>query len=143
MKTTLNEFVKRLDALSLNPVDELISLKNTTNGYLLDTNVGNLVALHPSYPVTTLLAQDYQSGAIILQDKASCIPADLLDAEQGAKVLDACAAPGNKTTQLAAAVGPTGRIIAVEKDPKRALTLKTMVDKAGASDCTLTYFLFL
>jgi putative methyltransferase len=142
LKTTLNEFVKRLKALSLDPVDDLTSLKDTTNGYLVDTNVGNLLALHPSYAVTTTLAREYQSGTIILQDKASCIPADLLDTEQGSTVLDACAAPGNKTTQLAASVGRTGRVIAVEKDPKRAMTLKTMVAKAGASDCTLQYLPF-
>jgi len=122
--------------LSLSPVNDLISLKDTTDGYLIDTNVGNLLAFHPSCPVTTILAQDYDSGTIILQDKASCIPTDLLDVAPGSAVLDACAAPGNKTTQLAAAVGRTGRVIAVEKDPKRASTLKTMVDKAGASDCT-------
>lgn len=123
----------------LSPVDDLISLKDTANGYLIDTNVGNLLAFHPSCPITTILAQEYQAGTIILQDKASCIPTDLLDAERGATVLDACAAPGNKTTQLAAAVGRTGRVIAVEKDPKRASTLKTMVDKAGASDCILLF----
>lgn len=36
-----------------------------------------------------------------LQSKASCLPAHALNPEQGWTVLDACAAPGNKTTHLA------------------------------------------
>jgi putative methyltransferase len=131
----LSEFIDRLHALSLTPVVNLLSLKNNTKGYLIDTNVQNLLAFHPSYPLTTMFPQEYSSGTVILQDKASCIPADLLDARQDATVLDACAAPGNKTTQLAAAIGGTGHVIAVEKDSKRAVTLKTMVGKAGASTC--------
>lgn len=135
--TTLNNFIGKLDSLSLKPVLDLNSLKEDKNAYVVDTNVTNLLTFHPSYPVTTKFSAEYSSGAIILQDKASCIPAELLDVGLGRTVLDACAAPGNKTTQLAAAVSPTGKVFAIEKDPKRAETLKTMVKKAGALTCTL------
>jgi len=138
----MSKFEDRLHALSLDPVVDLISLKGSTNGYLIDANLQNLVAFHPSYSVTATFAREYSSGEVILQDKASCIPADLLDVRLSATALDACAAPGNKTTQLAAAVGRKGQVIAVEKDSKRVMTLKTMVDKAGASACTTTYLLF-
>jgi putative methyltransferase len=117
------------------PVDDIAALQDNKNGYLVDINVPNLLAFYRSYPVTTTFATEYSTGAIILQDKASCIPATLLDTRVGATVLDACAAPGNKTTQLAAAVGPKGNVFAVEKDPKRAITLTSMVEKAGASKC--------
>jgi 25S rRNA (cytosine2278-C5)-methyltransferase len=136
LKIAFVDFLKRLDVLSLSPVPDLASLKDNRNGYLVDINVANLLAFHSSYPVTTIFANEYASGTIILQDKASCIPADLLDVGFGSNVLDACAAPGNKTTQLAAAVGATGKVIAVEKDSKRVETLRNMVEKAGASSCT-------
>ena len=106
-------------------------------GYLIDRNIPNLVAFHPSYPVTTTFAKEYASGRIILQDKASAIPAHLLMPEEGATVLDACAAPGNKTTQLASAVGLSGTVFAIEKDSKRVETLRSMVEKAGASKCII------
>lgn len=136
----MEEFVKKLETLSLVPVDNIISLQNKKAGYLIDVNVPNVLAFHRSYPVTVTFSQEYVSGAIILQDKASCIPATLLDVPVGATVLDACAAPGNKTTQLAAGVGTKGTVFAVEKDSKRAITLQTMVDKAGASNCTSYIF---
>ncbi|XP_016401868.1 LOW QUALITY PROTEIN: probable 28S rRNA (cytosine-C(5))-methyltransferase, partial [Sinocyclocheilus rhinocerous] len=44
----------------------------------------------------------YKAGHIILQDKASCLPAFLLNPRVGSNVIDACAAPRNKTSHLAA-----------------------------------------
>jgi 25S rRNA (cytosine2278-C5)-methyltransferase len=136
LKMSLPEFIKKLDEHSLVRVADMSSLKTTPQGYIIDANVEDLLAFHLSIPVAAKFAKEYASGEIILQDKASCIPANLLCMDTGATVLDACAAPGNKTTQLAASVGPTGRVIAVEKDAQRAATLKNMVEKAGGSKCT-------
>lgn len=135
LKITLQEFVKRLAKQSLVPVDNWVALKEHKTGYYVDVNVSNVLAFHPSYPVTETFSLEYSNGELILQNKASCIPPELLHVETGSTALDACAAPGNKTTQLAAALGPSGRIFAVEKDIPRASTLKTMVEKAGASEC--------
>ena len=61
-----------------------------------------------------------RSGALILQDKASCLAPAALAPRPGELVLDCCAAPGNKTTQLAALAAPGGRVIACERDARRA-----------------------
>ena len=50
---------------------------------------------------------------------------------EGVKVLDATAAPGNKTTMAAALVGESGRVVAVERDAGRYKVLKSMCQKAG------------
>ena len=42
--------------------------------------------------------------------QASCIPASVLDPPPGSSVIDACAAPGNKTTHLAAIMRDTGYV---------------------------------
>nr|KAJ3420926.1 putative 28S rRNA (cytosine-C(5))-methyltransferase [Polyrhizophydium stewartii] len=55
-------------------------------------------------------------GHIVLQDKASCFPAFLLRPPKGATVIDACAAPGNKTSHLSAIMSNTGTIFAFDKD---------------------------
>lgn len=54
----------------------------------------------------------------------------------GVKVLDATAAPGNKTTMAAAMAGEYGRVVAVERDAGRFKVLKDMCKKAGASNVT-------
>jgi putative methyltransferase len=47
-------------------------------------------------------------------------------------VADACAAPGNKTTQAAAYVGSTGAVLACERDPRRFEILQVVAVEAVA-----------
>lgn len=70
----------------------------------------------------------------VLQGKSSCMPAHAVSPGAGWKVLDCCAAPGNKTTHLAALVGPKGSVIACEKDPSRFETLKQTLARCRASN---------
>ncbi|KAK2080655.1 hypothetical protein QBZ16_000509 [Prototheca wickerhamii] len=79
-----------------------------------------------------------RDGRAVLQSRASCFPACALAPPRGAKLLDACAAPGNKTTQLAAAVGPGGRVLALDKDKRRVQRLRETVDRAGAASIVET-----
>ena len=105
----------------------------------IDKHIPNLLAV----PTTCNLskAAAYQHGLIILQDKASCFPSYLLNPkpEEG-DILDACAAPGNKTTHLAALLhdpAPTThfpKIWACERDKARSVTLQAMISKAGAGN---------
>lgn len=60
-----------------------------------------------------------RDGWYQVQDEASILIAHLLDAQPGDKVLDACAAPGGKTTHIAALTGNQARILALDKYPKR------------------------
>ncbi|KAI7335764.1 hypothetical protein KC315_g3054 [Hortaea werneckii] len=78
----------------------------------------------------------YKSGQIILQDKASCFPAYLLNpGSTEGDVIDACAAPGNKTTHLAAILAEKdnqdAKVIACEKNELRSQTLTKMTKLAG------------
>lgn len=135
MKITTEDFISTLDLFDFEPVSQLNDLDRMKTGYYIDPNVPDVLAFSPHHPIQSTFEEDYKSGRIILQDKASCIPVALLDSPRGARVLDACAAPGNKTTQLAAAVGPSGHVIAVERNRKRVETLRRMVEKAGAVKC--------
>lgn len=75
-----------------------------------------------------------RSGEIVLQGKASCLPAAALEPKRGWVCVDCCAAPGNKTTHLAALVGEGGRIFAFDADGKRLKRLARNVATAGAGD---------
>jgi len=74
-----------------------------------------------------------RAGALVLQDKASCLPAHCLMPPPDAIVIDACAAPGNKTTQLAALMGAdaSGTILAFDRDKKRYETLRETIARLG------------
>ncbi|NXU81908.1 NSUN5 methyltransferase, partial [Oreotrochilus melanogaster] len=85
----------------------------------------------------------YTSGHIILQDKASCLPAFLLDPAAGSHVIDACAAPGNKTSHLAALLKNKGQIFAFDVDTKRLATMNTMLMRAGVTGFQLAQQDFL
>ncbi|XP_073685288.1 28S rRNA (cytosine-C(5))-methyltransferase [Garra rufa] len=75
----------------------------------------------------------YKAGHIILQDKASCLPAFLLKPQVGSHVIDACAAPGNKTSHLAAIMKNKGKLFAFDLDAKRLSTMSTLLLRAGVT----------
>lgn len=104
----------------------------------IDKHIPNLLALPSSSKLSKLTA--YEDGLIILQDKASCFPAYILNPRSEGDILDACAAPGNKTTQVAALLQsharsvPKSRVWACERDKERSVSLKKMIDTAGAGN---------
>lgn len=69
---------------------------------------------------------------IFIQDKGSVAVVHALKPEPGDIVLDACAAPGMKTTLIAQHMENKGKIIAVDISPRRIQFLKKMVKSAGA-----------
>ncbi|KAF9186225.1 hypothetical protein BGZ51_002173 [Haplosporangium sp. Z 767] len=85
----------------------------------------------------------YISGVLILQDKASCFPAAILAPPKDAYVIDGCAAPGNKTSQLAMSMGNGGKIIACDLDLRRLNILKRLTTKAGCTNITALNTSFL
>ncbi len=61
----------------------------------------------------------YEEGKWVVQDRSSQWIAPLLDAQPDEKILDACAAPGGKTTHLAEIISNQGEIWAVDRSAKR------------------------
>ncbi|XP_076086072.1 28S rRNA (cytosine-C(5))-methyltransferase-like isoform X2 [Mytilus galloprovincialis] len=75
-------------------------------------------------------------GEIILQDKASCFPAHILNPTEGSVVIDCCAAPGNKTSHVASLMKNKGTIFAFDKDGRRMATLQELTSLAGVTCVT-------
>ncbi|CAM6099432.1 unnamed protein product [Calypogeia fissa] len=73
-------------------------------------------------------------GSLLLQGKASCMPAYVLAPKVGWEVVDACAAPGNKTVHLSALLQGSGKIYACEKNSKRVHRLRETVKLTGANN---------
>lgn len=74
----------------------------------------------------------YEKGCIYLQSLSSMIPPLVLNPKEKDKVLDLTAAPGSKTTQMAAMMNNKGYILANELDGLRCERLKYNVEKQGA-----------
>ena len=75
----------------------------------------------------------YEDGRVYLQSLSSMLPPLLLGARPGENVLDMAAAPGGKTTQIAALTDGGAMITACEKNAVRAERLRFNVARQGAS----------
>ena len=80
------------------------------------------------------LSAYHEAGLYYLQEPSAMAPAGLLDVRPGMKVLDLCAAPGGKTTQLAAALKGEGLLICNEINPKRAKILARNIERLGIAN---------
>lgn len=74
----------------------------------------------------------YEKGYIYLQSLSSMVPPLVLNPKKGEKVLDLTAAPGSKTTQMAALMENEGYILANELDKIRSERLQYNVKSQGA-----------
>ena len=75
--------------------------------------------------------EEYTEGLFYSQELASMLPPIALNPEPGEKVLDLCAAPGSKTTQMAELMQNRGEIIAVDISEPGMNLLKSALDRMG------------
>ncbi len=75
----------------------------------------------------------YEEGKIYLQSLSSMLPPIVLEPKEGENILDMAAAPGGKTTQIAAITSNGSYITACEKNKIRAERLKYNLQKQGVT----------
>lgn len=90
------------------------------NGYYLDEDV--------SIGKTDL----YAAGLLYMQEPSASSAVTILDVKPGMKVLDMCAAPGSKSTQILEALNGEGLLVANEYVKDRAQILKENIERSGA-----------
>ncbi|WP_026675920.1 16S rRNA (cytosine(967)-C(5))-methyltransferase RsmB [Fictibacillus gelatini] len=64
-------------------------------------------------------SESYKKGLLTIQDESSMLVAPALDVKQGQKILDACSAPGGKTTHIAELLNHSGEVIALDLHPHK------------------------
>ena len=110
------------DFLKITPF-ELEPIPWTTNGFYYKEE--DRPAKHPYY----------YAGLYYLQEPSAMAPAQILEIEQEDIVLDTCAAPGGKSTELAAKLNNTGVLIANDISASRCQGLLKNIELFGFENC--------
>jgi len=121
LKTQEKEIVSRLKELKV----KLTKIPYTDYGYFYDSKF--------SLASTT----EYLNGYVYIQESASQLPAKVLDPKPEDVILDMCASPGSKTTQMAALMENKGIIMAVDNDSRRLLSLRNNLERCGVENTML------
>ena len=79
----------------------------------------------------------HEAGAWYLQEPSAMIPAAVLNAQPGERILDLCAAPGGKTTQNALRMAGRGTIVCNEPIRDRARILSRNVERMGVTNAVV------
>lgn len=146
MKSILgNEFNSYINALNSSPIrafrvnTDKISLEDfkkinifskeeipyVENGFYLDYDrIGN----HPYH----------HAGMIYVQEPGAMAPAECVDIDPDWKILDMCAAPGGKSTQLKNKLGENGVLVSNEIVPSRCKILTGNIERLGLRNCVTT-----
>ena len=133
----------------LNPLNiELDLPQNTANIAKLQQQRQKLIELFETAGVTAIPIPDvpqglrfvgsvgaisqlpgYQAGWWTIQDSSAQLVTHLLDPQPDEVIIDACAAPGGKTTHIAELMGNTGQVLALDKTASRLKKLQQNLDR--------------
>jgi 16S rRNA (cytosine1407-C5)-methyltransferase len=80
---------------------------------------------------------EYQQGLFYIQNLSSMIPPLVLNPQPKTTVLDLAAAPGSKTTQMAALMNNTGTILANDSSRERLFKLRANLERLGVTNVTV------
>uniref|UniRef100_UPI0037E71662 28S rRNA (cytosine-C(5))-methyltransferase isoform X2 n=1 Tax=Semicossyphus pulcher TaxID=241346 RepID=UPI0037E71662 len=144
LKTTVDDtvdYLKRDGFSYMGQASKLDDLTLKEKDFVRDLHLPELLVFSPKTDFHDHFL--YKAGHIILQDKASCLPAYLLNPPPDSHLIDACAAPGNKTSHLAAIMKNKGRLFAFDLDAKRLATMSTLLLRAGVTCQQLAHQDFL
>lgn len=104
----------------------LSPIRWTKNGYYVEKN--SQITKHPYY----------YAGLYYIQEPSAMLPASRLPVEPGDCVLDLCAAPGGKATELASRLAGTGLLVANDASASRARALVKNLAVWGCTNCCIT-----
>jgi 16S rRNA (cytosine967-C5)-methyltransferase len=116
LRTSRDELLARFTAAGV----AACALPGTTHGLTLLERVGDPRDL-----------PGYADGLWCVQDRSAQAIAPLLEAQPGQRILDACAAPGGKSTHLAELIGDRGEVWALDRSEARLRRLDRNAERLG------------
>ena len=82
---------------------------------------------------------EHAAGLYYSQEPSAMSPVSKLEIKKGERVLDLCAAPGGKATQIASYLQGEGELVANEPDLKRCFILESNIERMGVRNCIVTF----
>ena len=82
----------------------------------------------------------YLTGLLQIQEEVSMLPVHFLNPQVGERILDLCAAPGNKTAQVAVQLHNTGTVIANDKNFQRMRAFGQISKRLGLMNVSTTIY---
>jgi NOL1/NOP2/sun family putative RNA methylase len=79
-------------------------------------------------------------GEYYVQEESASIPVEVLNPQRGERILDMCAAPGGKTTQIASKIGNKGAVVANDDSSQRLKSLHANVYRTGSASVSVTNY---
>jgi 16S rRNA (cytosine967-C5)-methyltransferase len=126
------ESTARVNTLRAGMDDVLAELEHAGIEAAADADVADAIVLGQPYDLHG--SELFARGKLMPQSRASMMVAQAVDPQPGERVLDLCAAPGAKTTHLAALMRGEGEVVAVELDARRARDIGRNAERLGASN---------
>ena len=122
-KSADTEITKIMDTLGI-PMDKKVTWANDAYYYEEDKRPGK----HPYH----------EMGLYYIQEPSAMSAAALLAPKPGMRVLDLCAAPGGKSTQLATYLGYSGLLVSNEINTQRSRILSQNIERMGIKNAIVT-----
>lgn len=132
---------EKYQALRLNPLKLRTESGRTDDSTVIEEKIQQTFRLHPvpwadnGYYYTK---EDqpgkhpwHEAGLYYIQEPSAMAPVTLLSPQPGERILDLCAAPGGKSTQIASAMEGEGLLVTNEIHPARAKILSENVERMG------------
>jgi 16S rRNA (cytosine967-C5)-methyltransferase len=126
------ESTARVNTLRAGVGEVLAELERAGIEAAADADVADAIVLGQPYDLHG--SELFARGALMPQSRASMMVAQAVDPQPGERVLDLCAAPGAKTTHLAALMRGEGEVVAVELDARRARDIGRNAERLGTSN---------
>ncbi|MBY9000572.1 MAG: RsmB/NOP family class I SAM-dependent RNA methyltransferase [Candidatus Heimdallarchaeota archaeon] len=123
----------RVNTLKADCEDVKRSLSEYEIKYVVINSIPNLVRIDET-PIPIPRLEEFKSGKIVIQQKASALVSLVLDPQPDEKILDMCASPGGKTSHIAALTGSGKNILAVDLNKDRVKILTERLKLLGVKE---------
>lgn len=128
----------RINTLKISCEDLIFRLKNRWEISQPFENKEIIKIMSPLKPGELGKTKEHLFGYYYIQDISSMMPVIALKPQNDEKILDLCAAPGSKTTYIAAMMKNEGLLIANDYKINRIIILNGNLQRCGVSNCIVT-----